>query len=397
MPAAHGTSRPRHRGVPGAAGYGGGVEFDFGGLSRYPDVEAPNLFASDAADRLILDEAAAALGDTRAGAVAVVGDAYGALTLGATALHGATGIRTFQDALSGERALAANAARLGLGDAYVSHDLDAALLAGARVVLLRLPRSLDALDELAEAIARWADPAVRVFAGGMVKHLAVAMNDVLRAHFGRLDVTHARQKARVLIASDPMRPAASRWPRVRTDAATGLAVAAHGAAFAGAVVDVGTRFLLGELHAARPDARAAIDLGCGTGVIATWLARERPGLRVLATDQSAAAVASTRLTAAANGVADRVDVVRDDALGAVSDASAELIVLNPPFHIGATVHAGIALKLFADAGRVLAPGGELWTVWNSHLRYRPQLERLVGPTRQIARNPTFTVTASVRA
>ena len=39
-------------------------------------------------------------------------------------------------------------------------------------------------------------------------------------------------------------------------------------------------------------------------------------------------------------------------------------------------------------------GGELWAVWNSHLRYRPDLERLVGPTRQIARDRTFTVTAS---
>ncbi len=56
-------------------------------------------------------------------------------------------------------------------------------------------------------------------------------------------------------------------------------------------------------------------------------------------------------------------------------------MLNPPFHIGAAVHAGIALKLFADAGRVLAPGGELWALWNSHLRHRPALERLVEPTR----------------
>ena len=46
--------------------------------------------------------------------------------------------------------------------------------------------------------------------------------------------------------------------------------------------------------------------------------------------------------------------------------------------------------------RVLRPGGELWTVWNSHLGYRPQLERIVGPTRQIARGTKFTVTASTR-
>jgi 16S rRNA (guanine1207-N2)-methyltransferase len=35
-------------------------------------------------------------------------------------------------------------------------------------------------------------------------------------------------------------------------------------------------------------------------------------------------------------------------------------------------------------------------VWNSHLAYRPALARLVGPTRQIDRNPRFTVTCSVR-
>ncbi|MBO9556745.1 MAG: methyltransferase, partial [Cellulomonas sp.] len=40
---------------------------------------------------------------------------------------------------------------------------------------------------------------------------------------------------------------------------------------------------------------------------------------------------------------------------------------------------------------------ELWAVWNSHLRYRPVLERVVGPTRQVGRDPKFTVTASVLA
>jgi len=45
---------------------------------------------------------------------------------------------------------------------------------------------------------------------------------------------------------------------------------------------------------------------------------------------------------------------------------------------------------------VLRPGGELWCVWNSALRYRSELERIVGPTRQIARDPKFTVTVSTR-
>ena len=161
-------------------------------------------------------------------------------------------------------------------------------------------------------------------------------------------------------------------------------------------IDIGTRFLLSVVDDAAPDARTAIDLGCGTGVLATTLAIRRPELRVIATDQSAAAVASATATAAANGVADRVAVVRDDGLSAQPDASADLIVLNPPFHIGSAVHTGVAHRMFADAARVLAPGGELWTVWNSHLGYRAALERTVGPTRQIARNAKFTVTASRR-
>ena len=51
-------------------------------------------------------------------------------------------------------------------------------------------------------------------------------------------------------------------------------------------------------------------------------------------------------------------------------------------------------RLFEASARVLRPGGELWSVWNSHLAYRPVLERVVGPTRQVSRTSKFTVTAS---
>ncbi|ANF31837.1 SAM-dependent methyltransferase [Leifsonia xyli] len=367
--------------------------FEYERLRRWPDVEAPNLFASDAADRLLADIAGDAV--LQPGLV-VIGDAYGALTL-AAASRGARDIRVHQDPLTGERAVDANAAALSLAGTYTHHGLDESLVRGARTVLLRLPRSLDALAEIATLIAEHAPADVVVYAGGMLKHMTTAMNGVLGEVFGSVEASLARQKARVLTAREPHPAAATvldRWPERVRDPETGLWVCAHGAAFAGTAVDIGTRFLLSVLEAAMPDARTAIDLGCGTGVLASALAVSRPGLRVVATDQSAAAVASASATAAANGVSDRVTVVRDDGLASQPDGSAELVVLNPPFHIGGAVHTGIAHRMFADAGRVLAPGGELWTVWNSHLGYRPALERAVGPTRQIARNPKFTVTAS---
>jgi 16S rRNA (guanine1207-N2)-methyltransferase len=146
----------------------------------------------------------------------------------------------------------------------------------------------------------------------------------------------------------------------------------------------------------RPDAATALDLGCGTGVLAAALARSRPALTVVASDQSAAAVASASATAAANGLADRIEVVRDDAASTVPDGSADLIVCNPPFHLGAAVVPAVSVRLFAAAGRVLRPGGELWTVYNTALQYRPALGRLVGPTRVVDRTPKFTVTVSRR-
>ena len=365
-------------------------------LRRAPDVEAPDLVAVDATDRLLLDTAAELLGATGPGEVVVVDDSYGALTLGAVALHGAADVRVHQDLLVGELALAANAGRTGLTGTYRSLPLGPGLADGVRVVLAKAPKSLDALRELPEVVASSAAPDVTLLVGGRVKHMTHAMNDVLGLGFTDVHATLARQKSRVLVARGPRPGVASSFPRRQAHPDLGLTVCAHGAAFAGTKVDAGTRALLAALPRMAPDARTALDLGCGTGVLATALALARPELTVLASDQSAAAVASAVATAAVNGLSDRVRVRRDDAAGSIPDGSVDLVVCNPPFHLGAAVVTTAADRLFAAAARVLRPGGELWTVYNSTLRYKPALSRLVGPTRVVDSTPKFTVTASTR-
>ncbi|WP_174189589.1 class I SAM-dependent methyltransferase [Nocardia barduliensis] len=365
-------------------------------LRRYPDVEALNLYAVDAADRLLLDVAADALATVDSGKVAIVGDAYGALTLGAIAGHDLRDVRVHQDLLTGELALANNARAAGLSDRYTAHPLGAGLLRDAQVVLLRLPRVLAGLAEVADAIARYADPSVQVYAGGRDKYLTKSMNDVLAQSFSEVRASRGRQKSRTLLVTGPKPVAGQPFPVRDRLEELGLEVVAHGAAFSGARLDIGTRFLLEHLKLMKPDARDAIDLGCGTGILAVVLATARPGIKVTATDQSAAAVASARATAEANGVADRVCVVRDDAMSCAADNSADLVLCNPPFHVGAAVHTGSAIKMFAETGRVLRPGGELWTVYNSHLNYRAVVERMVGRTEVVGRNRKFTVTRSVR-
>ncbi len=111
----------------------------FDQLRRAPDVEAPDLVAVDATDRLLLDEAADVLVTCRPGEVAVVDDNYGALTLGIAALHRVPDVRVHQDLLVGELALARNAERTGLAGCYRQLPLGAEVAVGARVVLVQAP------------------------------------------------------------------------------------------------------------------------------------------------------------------------------------------------------------------------------------------------------------------
>lgn len=367
-------------------------EFPYSRLRRWPDVEADNLQAHDATDLLLVERALSL--DIPGSETVVIGDEYGAITLALTDA-GRHGIRVHQDLATGRRALERNAEDLGLAG-FVAHELDAELLSGARLVLLQLPKSLAELEEIADAVARWAASGVVLVAGGRVKHMTLAQNEVLGRSFAHVQPQRAERKSRLIEASDA-RPVPADPPFPVTAQHDGLTLVAHGGAFAGARLDIGTRVLL-EVLGSRVGGSVSrvLDLGCGTGALAVSYALAHPEAQVIATDRSAAAVASARATAAANGVADRITVMHDDAASEIADASVDVVLLNPPFHLGTSVHTGAATRLFEAAARVLRPGGELFTVYNSSLGYRAELARLIGHTEQLSRTPKFTVTRSIR-
>ncbi|HZR98062.1 MAG TPA: peptide chain release factor N(5)-glutamine methyltransferase [Chloroflexota bacterium] len=105
----------------------------------------------------------------------------------------------------------------------------------------------------------------------------------------------------------------------------------------------------------RPATGWAADVGTGSGTLAVTLAAERPGLRVVATDRSPAALAVAAVNAARHAVAARTHLVCTDLLGGVAGPLG-LVVANLPY-IPSDAIAGLMLEVARHEPRLALDGG----------------------------------------
>lgn len=276
-------------------------------------------------------------------------------------------------------------------------ELGAELFADASLVVAELPKAHAELDEWAQLAAAHGAADIVFVGAGRDKHMSRGLNEQLAHAFAQVSASRGVRKARALRATGPLAVTPA-YPRTEPVRDLPFAVTAHGGAFAGTKLDIGTRALLEVMDEGIGgfDVTTALDLGCGTGVLATALALTHPDVRVVASDVSWAAVASARATADGAGVGDRVRTVQQDGATDIADESIDLVVFNPPFHTGHAVVEDMAHRLFVEAARVLRTGGILLCVYNSHLPHRAALQQAVGPTAQLSRTAKFTVTRSLK-
>lgn len=356
--------------------------------------------------------------------VIVVDDVTGALTefaLAAVAEHEDAKVLSW----TSSRVLAATlaerfATQLAAGRLLLPAGLElgeaAAMVEGHQMVLMRLPKSLHALEDrarrLADAVRGRGDGDLELIAGGRVKHMTRSQNDVLAKLFTEVRASRGIGKSRALIGTGLREQTAGPTPTESTTRIVvrgqqrSLSLRGVGTVFGGSGADAGSLLLLssldqavtaGELAAEESPVRSAADLGCGNGLMTSYLAAALPEAAVLGSDEDADAVASTRATLAANALErENIELAWDDAFSQVADRSLDLVLLNPPFHDGTAIDATLVDGLLDAASRVLRPGGQLWFVHNSHLRYRTEVERRVGPVRQRARDRRFTVLSAER-
>ncbi|MEQ5801278.1 class I SAM-dependent methyltransferase [Halomonas sp. H10-9-1] len=180
-----------------------------------------------------------------------------------------------------------------------------------------------------------------------------------------------------------------------------LTLTSHPGVFGHGKLDDGTRLLIktlsGEGRAPIGLAGDVLDLGCGDGILAAWLARQGAG--VTAVDVNAFAVEATRRSLAANQLAGEAlsgETLESDVFSALDGRVFDAIVSNPPFHQERAIDYGPAARLIGEAPEHLRPGGALVIVANAFLPYPDLLERAFGGFEILADDRRFRVYRAVR-
>ncbi|MBT2375991.1 methyltransferase [Streptomyces sp. ISL-111] len=371
-------------------------------LARFPEHPSDPFRAWDAADEYLLRQ----LTDPETGpvdltgAVAVVGDRWGALAT-ALAAH-----RPFQisDSYLARRATQANLDRNGLDPAAVtllsSRDTPPDRI---DVLLVRVPKSLAFLEDQLHRIAPALHAGTVVIGTGMVKEIHTSTLKLFERIVGPTRTSLAVRKARLIFSTpDPeLTRTPSPWPyryELPGDVGpvAGRTAVNHAGIFCAERLDVGTRFFLKHLPTRGGSVEVA-DLGCGNGVLGLSAALANPDAHVTFVDESYGAVASAEETfrlGAPEGA--KADFLVGDGLTDLTPGSLDLVLNNPPFHSHMATTDATARTMFVSARTALRQGGELWVVGNRHLSYHTHLRRIFGNCTTVAGDPKFVVLRAVK-
>ncbi|MBL0940979.1 MAG: class I SAM-dependent methyltransferase [Gemmatimonadaceae bacterium] len=145
---------------------------------------------------------------------------------------------------------------------------------------------------------------------------------------------------------------------------------------------------------------SVLDLGCGAGVLGVLSALANGGGRVLMLDADSDAVRSAQRTAEAAGVAmgpRHAEVRASDVASAAGDERFDVVVSNPPFHLGKATDLLVPAAFIDESHERLNSGGRLLLVANRTLPYERLIAERFGAVRTVHDGRRFKVLGATRA
>jgi 16S rRNA (guanine1207-N2)-methyltransferase len=158
--------------------------------------------------------------------------------------------------------------------------------------------------------------------------------------------------------------------------------------FARGKMDEGTRILLEALEVRVTD--VALDLGCGAGFIGAYIAQRATKGQVTMVDASLVAVDAAQHLIEQEGLIN-AQVLPGNGAQELLEQRFDLVVTNPPFHIGGIQTTEIAERFIREAAQVLRPRGRFYLIANRFLKYEPTMRACFKTVEEIAGNRSFKV------
>lgn len=163
-------------------------------------------------------------------------------------------------------------------------------------------------------------------------------------------------------------------------------VAALPGVFSQKGLDKGTRVLLQHLPTIKPG--ELLDFGCGAGVIASFIAKKYPEIRLNLLDVNALALQSAQKTLELNHLSGHIF-----ASNSLSELKSkyDVVVSNPPFHQGLSTNYNATESFLKGIKAHLKSSGNIIIVANSFLKYEPIMNETIGKTARLHSEKGFTI------
>ena len=345
-------------------------------LERYPKTEDKSLRAWSNAELLVMNY----ITDKNIDTIHLYNDRFGVWNC----LLSDKKITTVYTYASQQKAIVKNL-KLNNFSTDVNFKTPLADLINVELALLKVPKSLELFELFLQQIHKAANDKTEVVCCFMTKYFSASFLKIAEQYFDEVIQTKAWKKARLLVLKNPKKKIDYK-EFVNEIIWKGEVVRQYYGVFSSGKIDIGTQFLLENLHV-KPNEFKVLDVASGNGIIAYELVKQQPALEVTLVDDFNLAIASSQL----NINTEKSQFICEDNLEKLKEENFDLVVSNPPFHFEHENNIEVALNLFEGVKKCLNPQGRFVLVANKHLNYITHLEYIFRTVISLKENKKFVI------